>query len=170
MVTTQDGSKFLVGAETVESVETTASASEGLRGVVTTAEHDLVDQCRPSDPAEEPDSLETDDVNMSDAQPTPLVHPRPQLKLMNPDRPVRYIPIHVWYVLCALETKGQNIEGCSYRFFHFRPEHLKKVQPRTGRRYSPKRSRTLVPKRNEPSPRTLKSVAFLDTARLLMGL
>ena len=39
--------------------------------------------------------------------------------------------------------------------YYSRPEYLKKVQPRTGRRYCPKRSRTL-PRRNGPSPRTHK--------------
>jgi len=126
-MTTQTGSKIPVRPESVETIEMAASALDNLRGMVTTAELDLVYKSQPSDPGEETDSG-IDGVKMPDTwQPTPVVPPRPQLKLMNPDRPVRYIPIHVW------------------------PEHLKKVQPRTGRRYSPKRSRTLQ-KRNGSSP------------------
>jgi len=79
-----------------------------------------------ADPGEIPDS-EIDSVNTPDVQPTLAASSRPRLKITNPDSPVRYIPIHIW------------------------PEYLKKAEPRTGRRYCPKRSRT-VQKRNGSSP------------------
>ena len=105
-MTTQALSTTLVQTESMEPFETTASALEDLRGTVTTAELDLVDPSQQlSDLGGEPDS-EIDGVNMPDAQPTPVVPPRPQLKLMNPERPLRYIPIHVWYVFCAFQAKG----------------------------------------------------------------
>ncbi|KAF9790965.1 hypothetical protein BJ322DRAFT_418803 [Thelephora terrestris] len=128
MTTTQGGPGNLMRTESVGlvGVPVQASASEDPRGMVTTTKLDLVDQRRPSGARKEPNSG-IDCRGMPDVQQTGVVPRRPQLKLMNPDRPLRYIPIHVW------------------------PEHLKKVQPKTGRRYCPKRSRTL-PKRNGPSP------------------
>lgn len=77
------------------AVETAASASENLHGTVTIAELDLADQRQSSGPEEECES-KTNGIDVSDTQPTPLLPPRPQVKLMSPDRPVRYIPIHVW--------------------------------------------------------------------------
>ena len=97
---------------------TAASAPENLRGMVTTAELDLVDKSQPSDPGEESDSGIERVRAMSDArQQTAAVQPRPQLKLMNPERPLRYIPIHVWYVCCPFEAKAvQGIQGSFFSF------------------------------------------------------
>lgn len=109
-MTTRVGSDNAVKPESVGSIEAAAASALGnSRGVVTTAEPDLVYQRQPSDPRERNGSGIVG-VNMSATQPTPAVPPRPQLKLMNPDRPVRYIPIHVWYALCACETGGQAIQ------------------------------------------------------------
>ncbi|KAF9645097.1 hypothetical protein BDM02DRAFT_3131317 [Thelephora ganbajun] len=119
------GPKTLVETENATYAEVAASTSE--TGTTTIAEPDLVDQRQQSDPGEVSGSG-TGGANRPIAQQTPVVLARPQLRLMNPDCPVRYIPIHIW------------------------PEYLKKLQPRTGRRYFPKRSRTL-PKRNGSSPR-----------------
>jgi len=66
-------------------------ASETLSGVPTIAEMDLGEQ-----------RLDLgegfDIVNISDVQQLPATSARPQLKVMNPDSPVRYIPIHIWWV------------------------------------------------------------------------
>jgi len=74
---------------------TAPTSSETPSGTVTTAELDFVDQRQLSDQTEVPGSR-IDGANIPNVQqklPAPL---RPQLKLMNPECPVRYIPIHVW--------------------------------------------------------------------------
>ena len=62
-----------------------------LSGTIPTTEMDLVDQ---------PLGLEGPDSVMGGAdahvQQIPAGPARPQLKIMNPDCPVRYLPIHVW--------------------------------------------------------------------------
>lgn len=109
---TQPSSKISAKTESVESIETAAEASENL---TTTAQLGLVDQSQPPDPEEEPDSGPgIDGVNMPDVQPMPVVRLRPQLRLMQPDRPVRYIPIHIWYIFYAFETQGQGAHGSSF--------------------------------------------------------
>ena len=70
-----------------------AVAPETQSGAVTIAELDLGDQ-----------SLDLgvgydsgiDVVNISDVRQMPATSAQPQLKIMNPDCPVRYIPIHIW--------------------------------------------------------------------------
>lgn len=124
MTTTQAKPKKM---EKVEPIELSDSASENSRGIAAATELNPADQSWRSDPGTRETDSGIDGFNLSDVPPTPVVSTRPQRRPMNVDRPVRYIPIHVW------------------------PEHLKKVQPRTGRRYCPKRSRTM-PKRNGPSP------------------
>jgi len=126
-MSTQARPRTLIMTESVAHI-VAASSSDTLSGTVTATELDLVDQTQSqlSDP-EEPLDSGIDGGNIPDVQQAPATPPRPQLRLMNLDRPIRYIPIHIW------------------------PEHLKKVQPRTGRRYYPKRSRTL-PKRSGSSP------------------
>lgn len=126
MTTTQAGPKISVGTAQVEPFEVSTSPPGNLRGTVTTTELGQVDQSRLPDPGKEGDSG-IDGLILPDVQHMSVVPPRPPPKPMNPDHPIRYIPIHIW------------------------PEHLKKVQPRTGRRYYPKRSRTM-PKRNGSSP------------------
>jgi len=126
MTTTQAGPKVSVGTEQMEPSEVSTPDSEDLRGMDTTEELGEVDQSQLPDPGREADSG-IDGPILPDVQHMSVVPPRPPPKPMNPDHPIRYIPIHIW------------------------PEHLKKVQPRTGRRYYPKRSRT-VPKRNGSSP------------------
>lgn len=118
MATLHTVPKISAGTEGLGSIEVRASALEG--------QHGMFGENQSSHPRGEL-GLGVYGANMPDVYQTSAVPPRPQLTRLNPDRPVRYIPIHVW------------------------PEHLKKVQPRTGRRYCPKRSRTLS-KRNEPSP------------------
>lgn len=71
-------------------IDVVASASDTLSGTAATAESDLVD--RPLDPGDAPDSG-IDAVNVQQTSAAPA---RPQLRVMNPDRPVRYIPIHIW--------------------------------------------------------------------------
>ena len=68
-------------------------ASETLSRTITTAELDLGDQRFGL--GEGYDSG-IDIVSISDVQEMPAMSARPQLKIMNPDCPVRYIPIHVW--------------------------------------------------------------------------
>lgn len=128
MTTTRTGQETLAGAEDgVELVQVSVSALGSLQRTVAVAEMSLAGQhLKPSGPGEEGDSR-IGCADKPNAQQTRVAPPRPPLKLMNPEGPLRYIPIHVW------------------------PEHLKKVQPRTGRRYCPKRSRT-VPKRKSSSP------------------
>lgn len=79
----------------MEHIEVVALASDTSSGAVTATEPDLVDKHQPSDPEEPPDS-EIYDRNIPDVQQTPVAPARPQLRLTNPDYPVRYIPIHVW--------------------------------------------------------------------------
>ena len=82
----------LVGTERVGHVEVTAPPSDG---TITTTEPDFVDQRRLSDTEEVLDSgisgIGTLDIQQTFASPV-----QPQLKLMNPGHPLRYIPIHVW--------------------------------------------------------------------------
>jgi len=68
-------------------------ASEILSGAVTIAELDLGDQRLDLG---ERFGLGIDVVSTSDVQQMSATPARPQLKVMNPDCPVRYIPIHVW--------------------------------------------------------------------------
>jgi len=128
MTTTQDRPENSIGTESVELIEVSIlpSTPVDFRGMVTTPRLGLVDQNRPTDAKMGPDSR-IGGPSVPGVQQVAAAPRRPQLKLMTPDGPVRYLPIHVW------------------------PEHLKKVQPRTGRKYCPKRSRTM-PKRNGPSP------------------
>lgn len=130
------------------------ATSETLSGTITTEELDITDQRQLSDMGEVPDSG-IDGANIPDVQRMPAAPVRLRLRLANPERPIRYIPIHVWWVFCAFEAREWDIQVPTFRLSIFRPEHLKKMMPRTGRRYSPKRSRTLQ-KRNASSPRTLK--------------
>ena len=70
------------------------STSVDLCGMVTAAGLDLVNQSRPTDAKKEPDSrIGSPSMQAGVQQTAPR---RPQLKLMTPDRPVRYLPIHVW--------------------------------------------------------------------------
>jgi len=152
--------RTFVRTESVAHIEVPAPASETLSGTITAAELGLVDQRQLSGTEGVPQSG-IDGGDVPDIQQTPVVPARPQLKLANPDCPVRYIPIHIWWVFCALGVRGQGIHsGFHLSFAIFRPEHLNKVQPRTGRRYCPKRSRTF-PKRNATSPRTLRPAVSL---------
>jgi len=91
MTTTQTGPRPLVRRESLGRVEAVASGT--LSGTMTTAELDLVDQ--QLDLGEASDSG-IDIVSISGVLHTPVVPCRPQLKIVNPDCPVRYIPIHIW--------------------------------------------------------------------------
>ena len=154
MTTTQAGPRVSVGTEQVEPSEVSTPASEDLRGMDTTGELGEVDQSQLPDSGKEAD-LGIDGPILPDVQHMSVVPPRPPPKPMNPDHPIRYIPIHIWCVFCAFEA-GTRVLTVLF-VCHLRPEHLKKVQPRTGRRYYPKRSRTM-PKRNGSSPRMFKLV------------
>lgn len=79
----------------MEHIEAAVFVSDTSSGMVTATEMDLVNKHQPSDPEEPPDSG-IDGCDIPDVQQTPAVPARPQLRLMNPDYPVRYIPIHVW--------------------------------------------------------------------------
>ena len=95
-MTTRVEPRILTRMKSVAHIEVTASASsEAFSRTVTTAELDVVDQCQLSDLEEVPDSR-INGANIPNVQQAPPAPTRPQLKLMNPDRPVRYIPIHVW--------------------------------------------------------------------------
>jgi len=73
----------------VAHIGVAASASDTLPETITAAELDLVD------PGEMSYSR-IDGVNIPDAQKTPAVSSRPQLRVVNHDGPIRYIPIHIW--------------------------------------------------------------------------
>jgi len=121
-MTTRARPRALARTESVACIEVPTPAPGILSGGITIAELDSVDELQG-----EVSHSEIGDVDVSDVQQTPVVPAQPRLKLVNPGCPLRYIPIHIW------------------------PEHLKEVQPRTGRRYYPKRSRTF-PKQKTPSP------------------
>jgi len=90
MTTTQVGPKTFVRRESLGRVG--VEASETLAGTITTTELDLGDQ--PLGMGGGSDSG-IDIVGISDVR-VSTTPTRPQLKIMNPDCPVRYIPIHVW--------------------------------------------------------------------------
>jgi len=68
-------------------------APEIQSGAVTIAELDLGDQ---SLDFGDGSASGFDIVDISDVQQMPATSARPQLKIMNPECPVRYIPIHIW--------------------------------------------------------------------------
>ena len=113
-MTTQARPRTLVRTGSVAHIEVPIPASETLSGTITTAELDLVDRRQPSGTGEVHDSG-IDGADIPEIQQTPPVPARPQLKLMNPDCPVRYIPIHIWYVFCAFEVREQGIQGSIFR-------------------------------------------------------
>ena len=83
----------MVRRESLGRIGVGVVASETLSGAVTIEELDLGD--RQLNLGEGSDSR-IDIVNISDVQQMSATSARPQLKVMNPDCPVRYIPIHVW--------------------------------------------------------------------------
>ena len=98
MTTTQDRPEIFIRTESMDLVEVSMlpSTSVDLRGMVTAAGLDLVNQSRPTDAKKEPDSRIGGPSMQAGVQQTAVAPRRPQLKLMTPDRPVRYLPIHVW--------------------------------------------------------------------------
>jgi hypothetical protein len=83
----------MVRRESLGRIGVGVVAPETFSGAVTITELDLGDQSL--DLGEWSDS-EIDIVDISGVQQMPATSARPQLKIMNPDCPVRYIPIHVW--------------------------------------------------------------------------
>lgn len=97
-MTTQVRAKTLDRTGCLAHVEAATSTWGTMSGTITTAELDSVDQRQLSDMGEVPDS-EIDsgaDVPNVQLQQMPVAPARPQLRLTNPDCPIRYIPIHVW--------------------------------------------------------------------------
>ena len=93
MTTTQTGPRTMVRRESLGRIGVGVVASETLSGAAAIAELDLGDQRL--DLGEWSDSG-IDFINASDVQQMSATSARPQLKVINPDCPVRYIPIHVW--------------------------------------------------------------------------
>jgi len=92
---TQARPRSLVRTESVACIEVPAPALEALSGTITTAELDLVHQRQLSSTGEVHHSG-VDGADGPDIQQSPAVPAQPQLKLVNPDCPIRYIPIHIW--------------------------------------------------------------------------
>jgi hypothetical protein len=80
----------------VADIEVSTPASEPLFEMVTATELDILVDQRQLSGMEDVPPPGINGADVPGIQQKPEVPARPQLKLMNPDRPIRYIPIHIW--------------------------------------------------------------------------